>query len=134
MTRSSRCPACPGEFPTSGDRFRLAYAESVSSIDYFVRTHGQDALVALIGSYADGRTDDEAFEAAIGQDVDAFNAAWLADLGADAADRFGPQPAPRGPLPPGWVGEPRCPDSAERVPSRRPPDDRRRSSPSSRSS
>jgi hypothetical protein len=109
-------PGLSGEFPTSGDRFRLAYAESVSSIDYFVRVHGQDALVSLIGSYADGKTDDEAFEAAIGQDVDAFNAAWLADLGAATPTRFGPQPAPRGPLPPGWVGEPGTPTA----PSARP--------------
>ncbi len=112
-------PGLSGEFPTSGDRFRLAYAESVSSIDYFVRTHGQDALVALIGSYADGRTDDEAFEAAIGQDVDAFDAAWLADLGAVAPMRIGPLPAPRGPLPPGWVGEPGAP-TAPSVPTDRP--------------
>jgi hypothetical protein len=99
-------PGLTGQFPTSGDRFRLAYAESVSSIDFLVRTHGQDALVALIGSYADGRTDDEAFEAAIGQDVEAFNAAWLDDLGAKPPARFGPLPAPAGPLPPGWVAGP----------------------------
>lgn len=99
-------PGLSGQFPTSGDRFRLAYAESVSAIDFLVRTDGQDALVALIGSYADGKTDDGAFEAAIGQDVAAFNAAWLADLGADAPVRFGPLPAPGGPLPPGWVAGP----------------------------
>ena len=78
----------------------------MSSIDFLVRTHGQDALVDLIGSYADGKTDDEAFQAAIGQDVDAFNAAWLADLGAKTPARFGPLPAPAGPLPPGWVPGP----------------------------
>jgi hypothetical protein len=99
-------PGLSGQFPTSGDRFRLAYAESVSSIDFLVRTHGQDALVALIGSYADGKTDDEAFEAAIGQDVEAFNAAWLADLGAKTPARYGPVPAPAGPLPPDWVAAP----------------------------
>ena len=105
-------PGLSGQFPTSGEGFRLAYAESASAIDYFIRTHGQDALVALIGSYADGRTDDEAFEAAIGQDVETFNAAWLTDLGATTPVRYGPQPAPLGPLPPGWVGAPRAPVSA----------------------
>ncbi len=104
-------PGLAGQFPTSADGFRLAYAESVSAIDFFIRTHGQDALVALIGSYADGKTDDEAFETAIGQDVEAFNAAWLADLGAGTPARFGPQPAPPGPLPPGWVGSPGAPTS-----------------------
>ena len=95
-------PGLAGQFPTSGDRFRLAYAESVSAIDFLVRTHGQDALVALIGSYADGETDDEAFTAAIGQDVAAFNAAWLVDQGAEPPTSFGPVPAPAGPLPAGW--------------------------------
>jgi hypothetical protein len=102
-------PGLSGQFPTSGDGFRLAYAESVSAIDFFVRTHGQDALVDLIGSYADSKTDDEAFEAAIGQDVEAFNAAWLTDLGATTPIRFGPRPAPLGPLPSGWVGAYRAP-------------------------
>ena len=74
-----------GQFPTTPERFFLAYAESVVAVDYLVRTHGQDALVELIGSYADGVTDDEAFKAAIGQDVAAFDAAWLADLGRRGA-------------------------------------------------
>jgi hypothetical protein len=91
-----------GQFPTTADGFRLAYAESVSAVDFFIRTHDQDALVALIKSYANGLTDDEAFEAAIGMDVAAFNAAWLADLGAVVPVRHGPQPAPAGPRPSAW--------------------------------
>ena len=90
-----------GQFPT-GDGFFLAYAESVSAVDFFVRTHDQDALVGLIGSYADGLTDDEAFEAAIGMDTAAFNDAWLADLGAVVPERHGPQPAPPGSRPSAW--------------------------------
>lgn len=93
-----------GQFPTSAGRFGLAYSESVSAVDFFVRTHGRDALIQLIRSYADGRTDDEAFTAAIGMDVGAFNDAWMADLGAVAPKRYGPQPAPPGPLPQGWGG------------------------------
>ena len=87
--RSSRSTGSIGQFPT-GDGFFLAYAESVSAVDFFIRTHDQDALVALIGSYADGLTDDEAFQAAIGMDTAAFNEAWLADLGAVVPERHGP--------------------------------------------
>ena len=90
-----------GQFPT-GDGFFLAYAESVSAVDFFIRTHDQDALVALIRSYANGQTDDEAFQAAIGMDTAAFNAAWLADLDAVVPQRHGPQPAPPGPRPSAW--------------------------------
>ena len=93
-----------GEFPTSADGFSQAYAESVSALDYFVKAHGRDALVQLIRSYADGRTDDEAFQAAIGTDVRGFDDAWMADLGAKRPQRYGPQPAPAGPVPQAWGG------------------------------
>ncbi len=95
--------ALGGQFPTSLDRFSLAYAESVSAVDFLVRTEGTAALVSLIRSYADGVTDDEAFQAAIGRDLAGFEAAWLDDLGAAPPTRYGPQPAPAGPLPPGWT-------------------------------
>jgi len=95
-----------GQFPTTADRFRLAYSESVSAVDYLIRTYGKDVLVGLIGSYADGRTDDEAFQAAIGMDVQAFSDAWLADLNAVVPERRGPQPAPPGPLPATWETDP----------------------------
>jgi hypothetical protein len=91
-----------GQFPTTPDGFFLAYAESVSAVDFLIRTHGQDALLTLIDAYADGRTDDEAFQLAIGQDVAAFDAAWLGDLGMDVPARVGPVPAPAGPRPADW--------------------------------
>lgn len=98
--------ALVGQFPSTAERFSLAYDESVSAIDYLVRTHGQEALVALIRSYADGVSDDDAFEAALGVDTAGFEAGWLDDLGAAAPAPFGPQPAPPGPLPPGWEAAP----------------------------
>ncbi len=94
--------ALGGEFPTSWERADLAYAESVSAVDYLVREKGTAALVRLIRGYAGGVTDDEAFTAATGVDVAAFEAGWLADLGAEPPTRYGPQPAPAGKLPPGW--------------------------------
>lgn len=95
--------ALVARFPTTPQRFSLAYDESVSAIDYLIRTHGQEALVGLIRSYADGVSDDDAFRAALGVDVAGFEAGWLADLGADEPPAYGPLPAPPGPLPPGWV-------------------------------
>ena len=91
-----------GQFPPA-DRFFLAYAESASAVDYLVRIHGRDQLVSLIRSYAQGRTDDEAFKGALGLDVAAFGAAWLGDLGATAGARYGPQSAPPGPVPSAWL-------------------------------
>ena len=93
-------------FPSTADRFSLGYDESVSAIDYLVRTYGQDALVQLIQSYAAGVADDDAFQAALGVDVAGFEAGWLADLGAGEPVPYGPVPAPPGPLPPGWDAAP----------------------------
>jgi hypothetical protein len=94
------------QFPTTRDQFFLAYGESVSAVDYLVRTFGRDALVKLVRSYVDGVTDDEAFKAGIGRDVATFQAGWLDDLGAKTPTAVGPQAGPVGPLPPGWTGPP----------------------------
>jgi hypothetical protein len=94
-----------GSFPT-GDGFYLGYAESVSAVDYLVRTYGTDALVGLIRSYAEGRTDDEAFSAALGIDMTAFGDAWLEEIDAKTPTRLGPQPAPPGPVPAAWAAAP----------------------------
>jgi hypothetical protein len=94
--------ALTGQFPTDPAKTSLAYAESVSAIDYLVRTYGKDALVKLILAYAEGPTDDEALKAAIGVDMAGFQQGWYTDIGAAAPQEYGPQPAPPGPLPPGW--------------------------------
>jgi hypothetical protein len=91
------------QFPTTRERFFLAYAESTSAVDFLIRRHGQDALVRLVRSYATGLTDDEAFEQAIGMPLDAFDAAWRDELNAQDPIEYGPRPAPAGPLPPGWT-------------------------------
>jgi hypothetical protein len=96
--------ALGGQFPTDAAKTSLAYAESVSAIDYLVRTNDQQALLDLVAAYKDGLTDDEAFTKALGEDLAAFQAGWLAELGADAPEQYGPQPAPPGPLPSGWSG------------------------------
>ncbi len=92
-----------GAFP-NGDRFFLAYAESVSAVDYLVKTYGKSDLVKLIRSYAKGLTDDEAFSAALGVDLAAFDAGWRKSVGAQPMASAGPQPAPAGPLPSDWTG------------------------------
>ncbi|NJD29682.1 MAG: hypothetical protein FIA92_15500 [Chloroflexi bacterium] len=109
-----------GAFPTTAERFSLGYGESVAAVDYLIRTHGQDALVRLIRSYADGVTDDEAFEAALGGDVAGFEAGWFDDLGIEAPQPYGPQPAPAGPLPPGWEGAAPTPGASGAAASPRP--------------
>lgn len=104
--------AIDGQFPTTAERFSLAYSESVSAIDFLIRTYGQDALVKLIRSYAGGVSDDGAFGAALGVDVAGFQAAWLADLKIPEPSAFGPQPAAAGPIPAAWGGAAPTPGNA----------------------
>jgi hypothetical protein len=94
--------ALTGQFPTEPDKTYLAYAESVSAIAHLVDISDQDTLLTLIRSYREGLTDDEAFGRALGMDVAAFQASWLASIGARAPTPYGPVPNPPGPLPPGW--------------------------------
>ena len=96
--------ALDGQFPTTADRFSLAYAESVSAIDYLIRTYGQAAMVTLIHSWGTGVSDDDAFQSALGVDVPGFQAGWLKAIGAPEPSPAGPKPAPPGPVPPGWPG------------------------------
>lgn len=91
-----------GLFPTTTKQASLAYGESVSAIDFFVRAYDEQTLWDLVRSYAQGTSDDDAFRTATGADLAAFNAAWMASLGADVPQPFGPQPGPPGPLPLGW--------------------------------
>lgn len=95
--------ALGGQFPTSAERFYLAYAESVSAVAFLVREQGEEALVRLIQTYADGVSNDEAFQAAVGTDLAGFEQAWLDDLGAPLPTEHGPLPAPAGPLPAEWT-------------------------------
>ncbi len=97
-----------GQFP-NGQDFFLAYAESAAAVEFMVRTYDSDALVRLIRSYAEGRTDDEAFRDALGLDMTEFSDAWFADVEATPKTRFGPQPAARGPVPAAWAGDPAVP-------------------------
>jgi hypothetical protein len=95
--------ALTGQFPTTADRFYLAYAESVSAVDYLIRKYGQAPFQKLVKTYSTGASDDEAFTAAFGVDTTAVNKGWLADNGITSSQTFGPQTAPVGPLPPGWT-------------------------------
>jgi hypothetical protein len=96
-------PALTGQFPTTADRFRLAYAESVSAVEYLVRKYGTAPFKKLMTEYRSGASDDEAFVAAFGIDTAAVNKGWLAENGVTAPETFGPQLAPTGPIPPGWT-------------------------------
>jgi hypothetical protein len=92
-----------GQFPTRPGRQSLAYAVSISAVDYFVDEYGQDTLVELIRAFGDGSGLDGAFLAATGEDFAAFDAAWLDSLGADEPEPYGPTESAPGPVPDAWA-------------------------------
>jgi hypothetical protein len=92
-----------GQFPTRAGRQSLAYAESISAVDHFVETYGQDRLVQLINAFGEGSGLDGAFLAATGEDFAAFDTAWLDSLGADAPEPYGPTGSVPGPVPEAWT-------------------------------
>lgn len=95
-----------GQFPTRSGRISLAYAESVAAVDYFVDTYGEGRLVELITSFADGTGLDEAFRRATGDDFAAFDDAWLASVGAERPEPYGPRQSQPGPTPAAWATGP----------------------------
>ncbi|HLG51498.1 MAG TPA: peptidase MA family metallohydrolase [Chloroflexota bacterium] len=71
-----------GNFPSSTEEATLAYAESGSIVDYFIRTYGQQKLAVLIRAFRAGSSSDEAFRAATGLSTLEFQHAWEASIGA----------------------------------------------------
>ena len=111
--------ALTGQFPTDPNKTYLAYAESVSAVDYMVRTYGKDALLDArrrLQGRPHRRRGVHAGRSAM--DVAAFQAGWLGTSAPPSPQQYGPQPDPTGPVPPGW-------DAAGRAPAhpveRRPP-------------
>ena len=92
-----------GLFPSVKEEFYLAYGEAVAAVDFFIRTYGDQTFWSLVKSYANGVSDDDAFKAATGSDVAAFNAAWFASLGLQVPSAAGPQPGAPGPVPTDWL-------------------------------
>jgi hypothetical protein len=60
-----------------------------------VRKYGKSDVLKLVQAYAKGDSDDEAFQAAFGVDVAAFDDAFMTSNNARAT-KYGPQPAPTG--------------------------------------
>ncbi|MEN8171714.1 MAG: peptidase MA family metallohydrolase [Chloroflexota bacterium] len=63
------------------ERVYLAYNESLSAVTFFVEAYGEDELAALLASYKQGLSTDDALQAVIGMDMEGFERAWAAWLG-----------------------------------------------------
>jgi len=67
-----------GQFPYDTGDAMLAYAQSLSIVDYIIDTYGEEGLSKLIAVFREGVTYDQAVEQALGVTMDELDAAWRA--------------------------------------------------------
>ncbi len=64
------------EFRGNDEQVALAYAESLTAAEYLIDTYGEQGFNNLFSAYQDGKTSDEAFQAAFGRTVSEIEADW----------------------------------------------------------
>ena len=67
-------------FDFSPMKARLAYLQSLAAVQFFVSEYGADALQQLIQNFAESRSLNESFSAAVGHDFIDFEIFWYEDL------------------------------------------------------
>lgn len=72
------------QFPYDADGALLAYAQSLSVVQYIVDTYGETGLSKLIAVFREGVSYDEAVERALGIGLDDLDEAWRAAVPAQA--------------------------------------------------
>ena len=77
-----------GQFPYDPDGALLAYAQSLSAVQYIIDTYGETGLSKLIAVFRDGVSYDEAVERALGIGLDELDEAWRAAVPAQAERRL----------------------------------------------
>ena len=83
------------QWPFDPSQADLYYAESLSLVEYLIKTYGEANLGQLIAAYRDELSYDEALQAAYGIDTDTLDRQWKASLGYQG-DRPGGPVAARG--------------------------------------
>jgi len=73
-----------GQFPYDADGALLAYAQSLSVVQYIIDTYGETGLSKLIAVFREGVSYDEAVERALGIGLDELDEAWRAAVPAQA--------------------------------------------------
>ena len=64
------------------DTADLSYAQSYSLVNFLIAKYGQDKMLQLLRLLRDGSTIEQALQATYGFDIDGFEDAWRADIGA----------------------------------------------------
>jgi hypothetical protein len=73
-----------GQFPYDAEDALLAYAQSLSVVQYIIDTYGETGLSNLIAVFREGVSYDEAVERALGLSLDELDEAWRTAVPAQA--------------------------------------------------
>lgn len=73
--------ALNSNFPLDPNQALLSYAESVSVVEFILKTYGEAKLGQLLTSFHDELAYDEALRAVLGVDTDGLDRAWKQSLG-----------------------------------------------------
>ena len=71
-----------GGFSEESDKANVSYAQSYSLVKFLIDKYGQDKMTALLRTLRDGSTVDQALQQVYGFDIEGFEDAWRADIGA----------------------------------------------------
>ena len=69
-----------GSFPVQGGRAVLAYAQSNAFVRFIIDRWGESAITQILDAYREGASRDRALRQAVGLDLAALEAQWLATL------------------------------------------------------
>lgn len=87
--------ALNGGFPLDPDQALLAYAESLSIVEFIIASYGDEALARLIAIFRESVTYEAAVESTLGVSIAELDAAWKVQLdysGDDPDRQAGPAP------------------------------------------
>ena len=69
-------------FSNDPDLARLSYAQSLSLVQFLIDEYSQERMLALLGEFKDGSSQDQALSQVYGLDQDSLNNAWREWIGA----------------------------------------------------
>jgi hypothetical protein len=71
-----------GGFSEDPSKADISYAQSYSLVKFLIEKHGQDKMLDFLRTLRDGATVDEALQQAYSFDIEGFEDAWRAEIGA----------------------------------------------------
>jgi hypothetical protein len=71
-----------GGFAEESTQANASYAQSYSLVQFLIKQGGQDKMTVVLRTLRDGSTVDEALQQVYGFDIEGFEDAWRADIGA----------------------------------------------------